>query len=168
MTQLSTSRHSSSLTTPILNLRAPQSVSFILRLPKTISLLILGQKRVLPPMPLPLHPLPTRASLKPRCQIPLKNHPTLYPHIDLTIQGNILTQFQILYQLTFLVLNPHTCNNLLQLNYLQNNLHQFLLYPQKYTLPVEIPQACLIYPHLIILQKNWPEFLFPNQVTLPV
>ena len=56
---------------------------FFLKLPKTISLLILCQKRALPTMSLPLHPRPTRSVLLPcqpcppqtACQIPLSKPP---------------------------------------------------------------------------------------------
>ena len=166
-------RHSSKITTLILNFWPPQSFSFLIQIPNTISILILGKKRVLPPLPLPLHLHPMRAALLP-CQPwaprtpshnPLRNPPIFYPHIHLTNQGKVLPQFQIIDQATLPEMNPHTWQNLLQLNYLQKNLHHFLRLPQKSTLPVDIPQSWLIYPYLSFQQKNLPHLLFLNQIS---
>ena len=153
-------RHSYSLTTPILNLRPHQPLNFILRLTNIISLLKLGQKRVLPPLPLPLHPHPTQSSLQTPYQIPLKKHQNFSPYIHLTIQGDNLRQFQIIHQMTLPELTLHTFHKLLQPNYIHNNLHQLFPPPQKSTLPVEIHQACLIYFHLSIHQNNLPQLFF--------
>ena len=71
--------------------------------------------------------------------------------------------------MNLLELNPRNYQNLIQLSYLQKTLHQYLPPTQKYTLPMYIPQDCLIYPHLIRNQNNLPHFVFLNQIsTLPV
>ena len=57
-------------------------------------------------------------------------------------------------------LNPHTYQNLLQLKYLQKNLHKLLLPPKTYTLPVDIPQDLLIHS-----SKKPPEEL--NSLLVP-
>ena len=109
---------------------------------------------------------PNTSSTTSPCKIPLKNHPIFSPHIYLTSQGKSLPQFQILHQVTLPKLNPHTYQNILQLKYLQKNLHQLFPPLQKSTLQSEIPQYFLIYTHLSSHQKNLPHFFFCTKFPL--
>ena len=156
MTQSSKSRQLSSLTTTILNLR----------LPKIISLLILELKCALPPLPLPLHPSPTRAALQPSCQILPNIHSLFSPQINLTSQGNSLPQFQIIRQVTLPELSLHIFHNIIQMKPLHNNLYPFLLHIQNFSLPVEMPQDCVVYTHLSIHHKNLPHVFFCTKYLL--
>ena len=116
---------------------------------------------VLPLLPLPLHPLPICEYLKGPCQITLKNHTLFSPHIHLKFQGKILSQFQILHQVTLPELNTQTCQNILQLNYLQNNLHQLLLPPKNNFLQWKYPRLALYTPVLEATRRTYlPSCLF--------
>ena len=89
--------------------------------------------------------------------------------LHLTSQGNNLPQLKNQHQVTLPDLTLHTLQNVLQLNYIHNNSHQFLIPPKQNTLPVEITQACLLYFHLIRNHKNLPNLFFRHQIsTLPV
>ena len=144
MKQSIKTRHSFRITTPILDLRPPKSVSFLLHLLDNISLPILDKKRALPPLPLPLHPHPMWAVLPPCTPFPRKHPfhinlripPILSQQNHLTIQRKSLPQFQIPHQVNIPELKPLACYKLIQLSYQQKNLHQFLLLNQKSTPPV--------------------------------
>ena len=152
MKQTITPRHYSRTTTTILDLQPPQLVIFILHLPKNISPLILDQKSVLSPLPLPMNLWPMPAilptcppwTLKHSFQIPLRSPKIFSQHTHLTGQMNILPQFRILHQLTLPELNPLDCQKLLHLIYQKKNLHKFLLLTENSTPPVDISQSCLI------------------------
>ena len=110
-----------------------------------------------------------QAALQAFCKIMMNNYPLFSPHIQLTVQGKILTQLQILHQVTLPYFNPRTFQDIFQINNLQKNLHQILLPPQKSTLPLEIHQYFPIYIYLSIHRNILPYFLFLNQLsTLPV
>ena len=78
---------------------------------------------------------------------------------------NSLLQFQIIHQVTLPDLNPLSFQKLLHLSYQQKNLHQFFIMTQKSTLPVEIPQASIIYSRLSCENNNLPHFLLLNQIS---
>ena len=118
-------------------------------------------------MPPPLHLHSTWVSLQTPCQISPKKHQIFSPPTHLKIQGKSLPPIQILHQVTLPELNPNTLHNLIQLNYLQNKLHQLLIPPKKYTPPLEISQACLIYLHLRSHHNDLPHFLFTHQISTP-
>ena len=143
-----------------------------------ILLLTSGYKN--PPLPLSLPQQPhlrsSRAVLQTQqpflpmqnYQIPLMISTFTSQHSHMISQRkNSLSQFQIMHQVTLLYLKPQAFYKLLHMSYQHKNLPQFVLLSQMYTIPVVIPQSCLLYSHLIYLHTNSPSHMRYQQKNLP-
>ena len=121
------------------------------------------RKHALTFLPLPLLLHPTQSALQTPCQIPLKNHPIYFHKSFWQSKGksylnSILYTKWLFHKFTLKLVTTFSNWNTYR------GLHQLLLPTRKDTLPLEMPQGCLVYLHMSRQQKNLPRLLFLNQI----